>query len=96
MIKTGIYKQITAIGKDAYFYKLGHAILAYNKSVYSTIPTKSKDLKPDVYIEYPCSVIKDPVLGYNKSVYSTIPTKSKDLKPDVYIEYPCSIIKDPV
>ena len=50
---------MTAIGKDVYFYKLGHIILGYNKSVYSIIPTKSKDLIRDVYIEYPCSVIKD-------------------------------------
>lgn len=35
---------MTAIGKDVYFYQLGHVILGYNKSVYSIIPTKSKDL----------------------------------------------------
>ena len=55
---------MTAIGKDVYFYKLGHIILGYNKSVYSIIPTKSKDLIRDVYIEYPCSVIKDLVWNW--------------------------------
>lgn len=43
---------MTAIGKDVYFYKLGHVILDYSKSVYSSISTKSKDVTPDVYIEY--------------------------------------------
>ena len=43
---------MAAIGKDVYFYKLGHVILDYSKSVYSPIPTKSKDVTRDVYIKY--------------------------------------------
>ena len=55
---------MTAIDKDVYFYKLGHVILDYNESVYSSIPTKSKDVTPDAYIEYPCGVKKDPIRNW--------------------------------
>ena len=50
--KNKIYKHMTSIGKNVYFYNLDDIVKDYNNSNHSSIKMKPKDVKDDNLTEY--------------------------------------------